>query len=114
MDQPMITVIVESPYAGDVDLNVRYARACMHDCLTRFHEAPFASHLLYTQAGVLFDDVTDERNLGIDAGLTIGARLEKTVVYTDLGISPGMELGIERARAACRPVERRTVPGWAP
>lgn len=114
MSEPMVTVLLESPYAGNIVLNKRYARAAMHDCLTRFNEAPFASHLLYTQVGVLFDDVPDERALGIEAGLTIGARLEKTVVYTDLGISPGMELGIQRARAAGRPVELRTVPGWKP
>lgn len=110
----MITVVLESPYAGNVVVNTRYARACMHDCLTRFNEAPFPSHLLYTQVGVLFDDVPDERALGIEAGLTIGARLEKTVVYTDLGISPGMELGIQRAREAGRPVEMRTLSGWKP
>jgi hypothetical protein len=118
----MITVILESPYAGNIVLNTRYARACMHDCLTRFHEAPFASHLLYTQVGVLFDDVPEERKLGIEAGLAIGLRLEKTVVYTDLGITPvytdlgitpGMELGIERARSVGRPVEFRRLEGWA-
>ena len=29
----MRLVIVESPYAGDVELNIRYARACLRDCL---------------------------------------------------------------------------------
>ena len=56
----MQRVIIESPYAGDVERNVRYARAAMADCLKR-GEAPFASHLLYTQEGVLDDDIPGER-----------------------------------------------------
>ena len=47
-------VILESPYAGDVETNLRNARAAMRDCLLR-GEAPYASHLLYTQPGVLDD-----------------------------------------------------------
>ena len=66
----MRLVIVESPYAGDVEENVRYARACLADCLAR-GEAPFASHLLYTQPGVLDDDVPGERALGIAAGFAV-------------------------------------------
>lgn len=107
----MRKVIVESPYAGDVERNTRYARAAMHDCLMR-GEAPYASHLLYTQPGVLDDDVPEERTLGIEAGLVWGEAAEATVMYTDLGVSGGMKLGEERARAAGRPVEYRTLPGW--
>jgi hypothetical protein len=33
---------------------------CLHDCLEP-GEAPFASHLLYTQPGVLCDGVANER-----------------------------------------------------
>ena len=43
----MKKVIVESPYAGDIDKNVRYVRACMRDCLLK-GESPYASHALYT------------------------------------------------------------------
>lgn len=42
----MILVLLESPYAGYVERNLAYARACARDCLLR-GEAPFASHLLY-------------------------------------------------------------------
>lgn len=60
----MRMVIVESPYAGDIERNVAYARACIADCLKR-GEAPFASHLLYTQPGVLDDGVpAEDRWLG--------------------------------------------------
>lgn len=107
----MILVIVESPFAGDVDRNVAYARAAMRDCFLR-GEAPLASHLLYTQPGVLDDLVPEERRLGIEAGLTWGKWAQKTVVYADLGVSPGMELGIARAQVMGRPVEMRSLPGW--
>ena len=40
----MKLVILESPYAGDVEANVEYARACVRDSLSR-GEAPIASHL---------------------------------------------------------------------
>lgn len=104
-------VLLESPFAGEVEKNVAYARACMRDCLLR-GEAPFASHLLYTQPGVLDDLIPEERELGINAGLAIGAKFEKTVVYTDRGISRGMEYGIANAQKAGRPIEYRTLPGW--
>jgi hypothetical protein len=104
-------VIVESPYAGDVATNLRYLRACMRDCLYR-NEAPFASHGLYTQEGVLDDTHLDERMLGIKAGLEWGSMAELTVVYTDLGISRGMQFGIDRARKEGRRVEMRTLKGW--
>ena len=60
----MRLVYVESPYAGDVERNVQYARACLADCLRR-GEAPFASHLLYTQEGILDDLIEGERMKGI-------------------------------------------------
>lgn len=103
-------VIVESPYAGDVEENVRYARACVRDCLLR-GEAPFASHLLYTQEGILDDNIPEERQHGIDSGLALAERADLTVVYTDRGISKGMEYGIQAARKALRPVEFRSLEG---
>lgn len=94
------------------ELSVMYARAAMRDCLQR-GEAPYASHLLYTQDGVLDDDIPDERALGIEAGLQWGAAASKTVVYTDLGISDGMQQGIERAKAQGRMIEYRSLPDWS-
>ena len=99
-------VIVESPYAGDIEANVAYARACVRDCLAR-GEAPIASHLLYTQPGVLRDEVPEERQRGIDAGLSWYKVADASVVYVDRGISGGMEYGIQAARAAGKPVEFR-------
>ena len=106
----MPLVVVESPYAGDVAANLAYARACLRDCLHR-GEAPFASHLLYTQDGVLDDDTESERLLGMVAGMSWSSAGAKTVVYTDRGISGGMKYGIEKAEREGRPVEYRTIEG---
>ena len=105
----MRLVILESPYAGDVEANVLYARRCLRDCLLR-GEAPLASHLLYTQPDVLDDYKEGERRLGIEAGLAWGPHAEATVVYIDKGISSGMQTGIERAKKEGRIVEMRTLP----
>lgn len=102
----MRLVIVESPYAGDVLKNTHYARLCMLDCLRR-GEAPFASHLLYTQ--VLDDLLPDQRHQGIEAGLAWGTKADATVVYTDLGTSEGMKKGVLRANLEGRPVEYRSL-----
>ena len=82
----MNLVVVESPYQGDMARNARYARSCMRDCFRR-GEAPFASHLLYTQ--VTSEHVEEERAFGIEAGLLWGACASKSAVYLDLGIRPG-------------------------
>lgn len=112
----MIRVILESPYAGASSWrliawwqrrqNIRFARAAMRDCLSR-NEAPIASHLLYTQPGILRDGDPYERQWGIEAGLLWGELAEKTVVYTARGTSRGMELGLDAARRDNRPIEYR-------
>lgn len=107
----MRRVILESPYAGDVDRNVRYARACLADCL-RKGEAPIASHLLYTQPGVLDDMIPTDRALGIAAGHAWIIAAEAVVVYIDLGISKGMRQGVDRARVAGLEVAYRCLEGW--
>lgn len=104
-------VVLESPYAGDVTTNLRYARAAIRDSLAR-GEAPIASHLLYTQEGILDDDKPTERAWGIEAGLAWCEVSDATVVYIDLGISRGMLQGIDRAKRAGRPVEMRKIPDW--
>lgn len=102
-------VIIESPYAGDIERNVTYARRAVRDSLER-GEAPIASHLLYTQPGVLRDEVPEERQWGIDAGLTWHVVPSvRTVVYTDYGISKGMTYGISIAGRASNAVEYRSI-----
>jgi len=104
-------VLLESPYKGNVALNVRYARLAMRDCFLR-GEYPFASHLLYTLPGILDDTLAAERELGIAAGLAWGKHAEASIVYTDLGISEGMRYGMETAKEAGRVVELRRLRGW--
>lgn len=104
----MRRVILESPYAGkdaeDIEKNKTYARACVRDSLAR-GEAPIASHLLYTQPGILRDENPEERAWGIQAGLAWGEVASATVVYIDHGVSGGMQKGIDAAHN--RPIEYR-------
>lgn len=101
-------VILESPYSGDVEANVAYARACICDCLRR-GEAPIASHLLFTQPGVLDDAAPAERAQGIAAGHAWFRVADACVVYEDRGFSVGMIAGVEAARAAGVPIEFRSL-----
>jgi len=109
-------VLIESPLAAPsiegLVRNKKFARACMNDSLGK-GEAPYASHLLYAQEGILNDDIAEERALGIHAGLVWGSLTQKTVVYTDLGISGGMDRGIKRAMSEGKTVEYREL-GFIP
>lgn len=104
----MRLVIVESPFAGDVENNIIYARRAVRDCVLR-GEAPIASHLLFTQPGILDDNDPIQRRQGIECGLAWCSVADLSVVYIDLGISHGMQNGIQRAKALGVPVEYRTI-----
>jgi hypothetical protein len=121
----MKLVIIESPYAGKSSLiwplsildrmidrwrNVRYARACVRDSLRR-GEAPIASHLLYTQRGILDDDVPAERTWGIKAGFAWGHVAALRVFYVDRGFSGGMKWGREEADRLAQAIEYRSLSG---
>ena len=108
----MKLVVIESPYAGDADENVRYLRACIRDCLLR-GEAPIASHGLYTQSGVLDDGIPEERRLGMEAGWQWMRAADAVVVYTDRGVSDGMRGGIEHAIGLGVQTEFRRLEGWS-
>lgn len=112
MSNGMRLVILESPFAGDIEANIQYGRECLRDALMR-GDAPIASHLLYTQPGVLDDGIPAERQHGIDAGLAWRAVAHASVVYADLGVSAGMEYGIAAARKAGIPVEFRYIKASA-
>ena len=104
----MINVILESPYAGDIERNVEYARKCVKDSLLR-GEAPIASHLLYTQDGILDDDIQSERRLGIDAGHAWRFVAKKFVFYTDYGWSKGMDKALQLVKAMGAEFEFRKI-----
>lgn len=82
-------VILESPYAGDIERNVTYARRAILDCISR-GESPIASHLLFPTF-ILDDNVDKSRRLGIDLGLAWHHVCDAVVFYADLGFSPGMD-----------------------
>ena len=111
----MRRIILETPYKGsdweETEENLRFARLCLHDCFTR-GEAPFASHLLCTQDGVLNDKILSERMLGIEAGFAWKAVADSTVVYVNRQISTGMHLGIRKAIALGQGVEYRKLSGY--
>ena len=106
----MRLVIVESPYAGDVKANIAYARECVRDSLER-GEAPIASHLLYTQPGILRDEEPSERAWGINAGLAWRKVADASVFYTDRGWSQGMISAYQVAQLAGATVELRSLIG---
>ena len=108
-------VIVETPYKAKTKIglkrNLEFAQSCAHDCLVNHQESPFLSHLLYTQAGILDDNIPEERQLGIDAGLAWGEMAEATIVYLDRGVSTGMYYGAKNAQEKHRPVICRVING---
>lgn len=104
----MRRVVLESPFQGDTAANLTYARACLRDCLMR-GESPIASHCLLTQEGVLNDADKFERAAGINAGHAWMHGAHAVVVYTDRGISSGMEAGIRVAAFHGIPVEYRSI-----
>jgi len=104
----MKRVILESPYAGDIERNVKYARACVRDSLLR-DEAPIASHLLYTQEGILKDQIPVERMWGINAGLAWKEVAELHVFYIDYGYSPGMKYARQYATEQNIEIEERSL-----
>lgn len=105
----MNRVIVESPFGGQQLRNIIYARAALRDCLLR-GEAPYASHLLYTQSGVLDDDIPEERLLGMQAGFHWHGLADYVAVYIDFGISRGMQAGMANAKQCGLPISERRLP----
>lgn len=103
---PIKLVILESPYAGDVQANKEYLIRCMRDSLLH-GEAPMASHKLYTD--VLDDNDPAERAQGIAAGLAWGKAAELSVFYIDRGFSKGMVEGMRNAIKAGRPMQFRMI-----
>lgn len=110
----MKRVIIESPFAPNdkhtTEEHIQYARECMRDSLLR-GESPYASHLLYTQDGVLDDTKPAERKLGIEAGFMWRDVADLTVFYIDMGYSSGMQLGLQDCIDKGKTYEIRTIKG---
>jgi len=106
----MKKVSIESPYfvKGNPELTIdnrNYFYACAKECLMVYGENPYGSHGFFTH--FLDDNIPEERAVGIEAGLQWNIHAEATIVYIDRGISPGMELGIARAKEEGRTVTFR-------
>ena len=105
-------VIIETPFRfqGTNDgMNKRqYMREALRDSLNR-GEFPFGSHYIYPL--VLNDNDPADRDLGISAGLAWHSVADKMAVYEDLGISPGMIVGINNFIALGKHVEYRSIRG---
>lgn len=104
----MIRVIIESPYAGDVEGNVEYARKCVRHSLLK-GEAPLASHLLYTQPNILDDKDPLERAMGMQCGWEWMGAAVTVAFYIDKGISGGMIEGFNQAMLTDADIEVRSI-----
>ena len=106
----MKLVVIESPLSAPdregIERNKTYAKKAILDSLKR-GEAPYASHFLFDQVGILDDLVGSQRALGMQAGFAWGARADLVAIYADYGISNGMRLGIQLAQERGQKVEFR-------
>jgi len=103
----MKRVIIESPFAGQIERNTEYARRCLKDSLDR-GEAPLASHLLYPQ--VLDENDPAQRRQGIDAGMAWWYPCPPNLAfYVDYGFSPGMKKAWDKSLDGGWYQEQRTI-----
>lgn len=128
MSQEKITkVVIESPFSGNTSLNIEYLLHCVDDSHRVRKEAPIASHLVYTrfpathernkdirEAHTADGEEIERRNHGIQSGFEWNKHADLVAVYTDEGISRGMEYGIAFAKEHSIPIEYRTLgKSWA-
>lgn len=99
-------VLVESPFAPQdyegrrlsIGFHLAYARLCVRNSVLR-GEAPYPSHLLLTQPGILRDEVPEERAIGIACGDVFLPVCNTVAVYIDFGISSGMQHRISKVQS---------------
>lgn len=107
-----LLVVLESPFAGK-DKNEKlahlaYTKKALLDSISR-GESPIAGHLLYTQEGILNDDIPSERTKGMECHLSWIKAAEVLAVYTDMGISDGMGMAVRMARRQGVTIEYRSI-----
>ncbi len=96
----MKLIYVASPYAGDVEKNIAFAKLACRYVMEQRH-AFFAPHLLYPQ--ILDDTDPAERKTGLKFGLRILEICDELWVCGDR-ISTGMEAEIELAKQLGIPI----------
>ena len=100
----MKLIYVASPYAGDVERNVEYAKQACRTVMESGH-CFIAPHLLYPS--VLDHMVPEERQAGIEMGLTLLHRCDEVWAFGPV-VSSGMQAEIaeaERLRISVRRME---------
>lgn len=98
----MKLIYVASPYAGEVEKNMEFAKKACRFCVEQGH-AFFAPHLLYPQ--LLDDRVQAERQTGLDMGIAMLPRCDELWCYGGR-ISLGMHSEMEEADRLGIPVRR--------
>lgn len=94
-------VYIASPYAGDVEKNVAFAkRACRHAISQGY--TPIAVHLLYPQ--MLDDNDPTEREIGLRLGHRVLERCDELWAYGSR-ISTGMSYEIAAAQKLGIPIQ---------
>ena len=99
-------ILVESPFAGEVEENLAYAQKCMRHVFFSSYggaQIPIASHCYFTLA--LDDCNAAERSIGMNAGFAMRSLASEVRVYLDRGLSDGMVYGIRGAIEAGKPIK---------
>ncbi len=94
-------VYLASPYAGDVQENVKTARRACRYAMEQ-GVTPIAVHLIYPQ--FLNDGLPEEREMGIQMGLRVLKACDELWVFGD-HISAGMQRELEEAKRLGIPVK---------
>ncbi len=115
-------VLIESPLSPSDKhpffKNIYYAQMCMQYAL-QCGTAPVTTHLEWTQcpgAKQIFvpDEDTENQGIGRNNALVAGDKIRSIVeevwVFTDLGISSGMQHGIDHANKIETPVREMHLP----
>ena len=97
----MKKIFICSPFAGEIDRNVRIAKKLCRMVMEAGY-APFAPHLLYPR--FTEDNDPSQRAAGIACGLAFMETCDEVWAFTGNGISSGMRREIEHARHLGKPV----------
>lgn len=95
-------VYIASPYAGDIQSNVEFAKAACRFALSQ-GATPLAVHLMYPQ--ILDDRIPDERTAEIQMGLRVLKACDELWVCGDF-ISHGMQVELDAAEEWGIPIKQ--------
>lgn len=90
----MKRVIVEIPFLYDKDESIKYAKACIIDCLKR-NESAILPEFMYQYENFLNSENLCEMAIGIAASMAWSKSADYVVVYTDYGINHNMQICID-------------------